>query len=211
MLARLGQFRTWMLALLLLAACGVEEEREDLLARGEYLVLEGRWEEAIPVLRARLLEQPHDPGAHFYLGRAYMFLPDPMLFHAEGEFETALRLFHEQGGESPIERFSDEYFELACHLELSKVYLSLILMLLDTSGPVEVAERALERCEDNLEAARRIDPDSADVAALESHLEELRGIVEEPGGPGVRPRRRPDQPFRPEPAEPFEEQERISI
>ena len=183
----------------LLTGCFGEEE--DLLQRGEYLMLEAQWQEAIPVLRAHLLRTPRDPGAHFYLGRAYLLHPLPLLVHAEGELKTALYLFHKQGGESPIERFDDTYFELACHLELSKVHLAVIQMVMNAGGRQELLERALEQCEENLEAARRIDPESPDVQQLETLLNDLREAIHDEAPPEPEPQREP--PERGEPPEPL--------
>lgn len=186
------------LAPLLIGGCAGEDE--DLLARGEYLMLETRWEEAIPVLRAHLLHNPRDPGAHFYLGRAYLLLAPPLLVHAEGELKTALYLFHEQGGESPIQRFDDTYFELACHLELSKVHLAIVQMVMNAGGRRELLARALERCEEHLTAAQRIDPESPDVEQLEAILTDLRETIDDDAPPRQPEPRQPP----PEPREPLE-------
>ena len=176
-------------------------EDGDLLEQGEHLMLEARWQEAIPVLRAHLLRNPRDPGAHFYLGRAYLLHALPLLVHAEGELKTALYLFHEQGGESPIERFDDTYFELACHLELSKVHLSVVQMVMNAGGRRELLERALEQCDEHLDAARRIDPESPDVEQLETLLTDLRAAIDEAPLPEPDPPQEPSEPT--EPLEPL--------
>ncbi len=180
---------------------GCSAENENLLERGEYLMLEARWREAVPVLRAHLLRNPRDPGAHFYLGRAYLVDTLPLLAHAEGELKTALYLFHEQGGQSPIERFDDTYFELACHLELSKVHLAVVQMVMNAGGQRELLERALEQCEEHLDAARSIDPESPDVEQLETLLSDLRGVIDE-DAPPRRPEPRQPPPESREPREP---------
>ena len=178
---------------------GCSGEDRSLLEEGEHLMLEARWQDAIPVLRAHLLRNPRDPGAHFYLGRAYLLHAFPLLVHAEGELKTALHLFHEQGGESPIERFDDTYFELACHLELSKVHLSVVQMVMNAGGRQELLERALERCEEHLEAARRIDPESPDVEQLETLLTDLREAIDEEAPVEPEPPMEPAEPPEPPP------------
>lgn len=180
---------------------GCRGEDEDLLERGEYLMLEAEWREAIPVLRAHLLRSPQDPGAHFYLGRAYLLHAPPLLVHAEGELKMALYLFHKRGGQSPIERFDDTYFELACHLELSKVHLTVVQMVMNTGGRRALIERALEQCEKHLEAARRIDPESSDVEQLETLLTDLRKAIDEQAPSEPAPQQEPSEPQ--EPPEPL--------
>lgn len=120
-----------LLVILLLGAgaCG-RPPREDLLAKGEYLCREARWEEAIPVLKQHLLENPRDAGAHYYLGRCYLNQRSPWPMLAVGELETAMYLFLKSGKVSPIARFNATYFELSCHLEMSKVYLKQIEVLI---------------------------------------------------------------------------------
>ena len=181
-----------LLALLLIAAVAGCGEQEDLFERGEYLMLEARWAEAIPVLRQYLLENPGHPGAHFYLGRAYMLSGERLLLHAEGELITARHLFHEQGGESPIERFSDTYFELICHLELAKVYMQIITILIEQPFNDRFTETALKRIEEQLEAAREIDPDSPDVETLDEFVKEVRETFDAMERPEPTPPRRPD-------------------
>lgn len=175
------------------AGCG---EEEDLFDRAEYLMLEARWNEAMPVLRQYLRENPGDPGAHFYLGRAYLLSGLPLLLHAEGELKTARHLFEGQGGESPIERFSDTYFELICHLELAKVYMRIIVQLIDQPYNDHFTRTALERIERELEAARRIDPDSPDVEMLADFVDEVRETLD------IEDRPDPDLPRQPEPLQP---------
>ncbi len=166
-----------------LAGCGGAGGDVDYLAEAEALLLDARWDEAIPLLREHLLRNPQDPGAHFYLGRAYMFGSSGLLGHALGEFQTALYYFHRDGGESPIERFSDTYFELACHVESAKVYLQIALVFLEMPEPPSQLLHALAECHRVLERAREVDPEAPEVQELELHLTTLREEAEARLGP----------------------------
>lgn len=151
------------------------QEDVDLFALGERLCLEARWGDARNALRMFLVDNPNHPGAHFYLGRSYLFWEEdfrPVI--AEGEMQTALQLFYENGRESHIERFTPTYFEFICNIESLKVcnqefrYLEFV----DASKGrmLECAGRARKY----FEAAKVIDPNSDDLLVGEEivrHLE----------------------------------------
>jgi len=144
------------------------------LSEAENLYREQRYDEAIVVLKDYLLLYPDDPGAHFYLGSSYLLMNDPWLVLAMGELETALALFEQSGKKSPIERFSDTYFELRCHLELAKVLLKQLMFLNDHPASRSISAAILDRCETILAKAREVDPDSPDVRQLEEILTAIR-------------------------------------
>lgn len=175
---------TLFLAAALAAGCAgpPAPSRAESLAEGEFLCLEGRWNDAIRALRAHLLLFPEDPGGHFYLGRAYLNAESPWLVLAEGELDTALRLFVRQGKTSPTPRFTDEYFEMICHIESSKVYLKQLLFLLDNPVLLPGVSPAMiiERCRKSLDAARAIDPQWPDVLHLEGLLRGFEGMRSAP-------------------------------
>lgn len=165
--------------------------QEDWLAQAQTLCQGQQWNGAIPLLKRHLLERnPNahtDAAAHFFLGRCYMnggrFYPGA----AEGELQTALRLFLENGKQSPIEGYSDDYFELCCHLELAKVYLRLLMHAARLgAGPASMHGifRQAQQAADN---ARRLAPDSDDVRELQDILDSI--ATRPPGRPATtRPR-----------------------
>ncbi len=98
-----------------------------------------------------------------------MFYPGP----AAGEFQTALRLFIEQGKHSPIPEYNDQYFELRCHLELAKVMLRTYIDCADRGAPKYVLQKPLRQLRLAAEAAEKIDPQSKDVQDLKSVIASL--------------------------------------
>ncbi len=156
---------------LLSVHCGRSEPTLD---QAEDLYRNQQYDEAIPVLKEYLLRHPDDAGAHFYLGSSYVLMSDPWLVPAMGELQTALALFERSGRISPIERFSDTYFELRCHLELAKVLLKQLAYLDDYPASPEIAAAILERCDTILAEVRELDPDSPDVRQLDEILTAIR-------------------------------------
>jgi len=126
----------------LLASCGgsLGGSRGDdgLLVKAETLCLERRYDDAIPVLKQHLAARPDDAGAHYYLGRCYALANRPWPAIARGELETALDLFRKQGGKSPLARFDDQAFEMACHLEIARVDRDEFVNLLKVEEIIEV-------------------------------------------------------------------------
>ena len=62
--------------------------------KGEQLLVQGKWEEAITEFRAALQREPHRPDLHANLGMAYYFHGDNAA--AIPEFREALRLQHDR-------------------------------------------------------------------------------------------------------------------
>ena len=147
---------------------------EPTLDQAEDLYRDQRYDEAIPVLKGYLLLHPDDAGAHFYLGSSYLLTSDPWLVPAMGELQTAMALFERSGKKSPIERFSDTYFELRCHLELAKVLLKQLMYLSDYPASPRISAAILERCDAILADARKVDPESPDVRQLDEILTAIR-------------------------------------
>ena len=167
-------FRRWSAAAVLIllgAACSRPDP--DLDGRAQTLIAESQWDDAIDLLKRRLIQHPDDVAAHFYLGRCYlngsMFYPGA----AAGEFETALQLFTDKGRHSPIAEYEDQYFELRCHLELAKVYLRTYLELADRGAPKSVLQQPMRNLKKAAESAEKIAPDSQDVRDLKSVIQSL--------------------------------------
>lgn len=177
---------------ILVSSCGEtpEEDQQALMAQAEYLVREARWADAIDVLKQYLLVHPDDSGAHFYLGRCWLNVPrfngreGPWLVLAEGELKLALQLFHQHGEKSTIARFTDEYFQMICHLERAKVYLKQLTYLADRRGRLAgaTAETVISELRQAVADAKAVDPDSPDVWAFERLVNTLQG----PSGNGFR-------------------------
>lgn len=154
----------------LIAGCGTsldEQEIDDLFVQGEYLCLEERWSEARTVLKEFLVHRPNHAGAHFYLGRAYHY-SRPTL--AEGELQTALELFIEDGRISTIERFGHDYFELICNLESAQVCLLQTDYLRSRGMPPSATASILERAARYVSAADAVMPGVKDVKILEDAI-----------------------------------------
>lgn len=189
-----GRPGRWAGALLLCAltlpfqACQKEEPQEDYFAQGEYLLLEGKYEEAARALKQHMLSHPYDPGAHFYLGRAYLYqVEKPYIRLAKGEFEIALDQIDRQQTENPIARFeTDGYFRFICNIELSKIYLRLIAMTLENNAPAAVADTFARRAEEYYDQAKALRPDAGEVEQLRQLLKETFVMLNRrPGVPRV--------------------------
>ncbi len=151
-----------------------EDELQSLFDQGEFLCREARWEEARTVLREFLLYRPNHAGAHFYLGRAYLLSKDFRPAIAEGELQTALRLFVQGGRISPIERFGHDYFELICNVESAKVCLVQMDLMLALGAPRTAVQPLLERAERYAREADAAMPGTKDVKLLQEALSGFR-------------------------------------
>ena len=157
---------------------------EDWLGQAQTLCQGQQWNAAIPLLKRHLLERNPDihtdAAAHFHLGRCYLngtqFYPGA----AEGELQTALRIFLENGRQSPIEEYSDDYFELRCHLELAKVYLRLLMHAARLGASPASMHGIFRQARQAADNARRVAPDSDEVRELQ-HL--LDSIAHPPAAP----------------------------
>ncbi len=161
---------------LIAGGCGSapsEEELQTLFDQGELLCLEKRWQEARAVLKAYLIYSPDHAGAHFYLGRSYLFFR-PVI--AEGELQTALELFTEGGRISTIERFPDDYFELICNIEAAKACLLQIDLMLAWGAPPALAQSLLERAERYVREADTVMPGTQEVGVLEQMIAPYRRL-----------------------------------
>ncbi|MDX9971628.1 MAG: tetratricopeptide repeat protein, partial [FCB group bacterium] len=119
-----------------LIGCG-DPGDADMFQKAEALYREGRFDEAIPVLKSFLLRHPSHSGAHLYLGGCYQF-SDQWSALAEGEIKTALLYYHRDGNRSTIARFDDAYFELRCYLDLIKIQFARLDFALAPKAPPEI-------------------------------------------------------------------------
>jgi len=173
------------LLLVLVSGCAKQPER-DLFAESEQLYLSLRYDDAIGLLKQHLAQHPEDAGAHFYLGTCYLNSPkNGWLGIAQGELLTALALFDRQGKVNPIPRFNDAtYFELICHINLAKVYLRLVLNVMNMdANQLKIDHRTALRglvngLQEQYEAAKQIDPNHADVKGLRERIEEVQGFMQ---------------------------------
>jgi len=189
--ARRENRRRFLAAAYLLAGIGLAchtPPQRNLMQEAETLVLDAKFDEAIPVLKKKLLADPEDAGAHYYLARCFQFASKPWLAVAQGELETALHLFAKQAKKSPIARFSDAYFEMICHIDIGKIRLRQIMAVLDNGGALEDIQPLLASGREAAANARRIMPDANEVKELEANLAQTEKLA---------------QALRPPPATPF--------
>lgn len=161
-----------------MVGCTPRKADPSLFSQAEYLILDQRFEEAVPLLRQFLVSYPDHAGGHYYLGRCYFAAKDQFwLAIAQGELETALNLFDASGGKSPIDRFSDTYFGMICHLDIVKIQLKRAIFILEAGGPRVTCELLLADAREMLERARKIDPDSPDIQTIEQGVEDLARVL----------------------------------
>jgi tetratricopeptide (TPR) repeat protein len=157
---------------------------EDLFAKAETLYLDQQYDDAIELFKRFLLEHPDHAGAHFYLGTCYFASEDNRwLGVAQGELQTAIALFERQGKVSSIPRFNSTYFELISHINLAKIYLGLVFTIVEEAPRMpgfdqrKAVELALEKCDEQYDIVKRIDPDNPDVVWLKGEIDTLRDAL----------------------------------
>ena len=154
--------------------CGCNRpDTAHLVTQAALLCSQQKWDDAVPLLKGRLLDQPRDVAAHFYLGRCYFLGRMVYPGAAEGEFRMALALFAENGKRSPIKEFSNAYFELRCYLELAKVYLRTLQGAMAMGASGSTMHGIMGKLRDTVARAKRLAPDSEDVKHLERILESI--------------------------------------
>ena len=157
-----------------------QQELSELFARAETLCRDQSWDEAQETLKTYLLEDPAHPGAHYYLARTYLVAKDFRPAVAEGELQTALRLFVQNGRVSPIERFSNEYFEMICNFDAANVLLWQMDELHAYGAPYAAMGPLLARAEAYANEAYRIMPQAKEVLKIRGLLRVVRrAAVEE--------------------------------
>ena len=171
----------WLLGLLILPFVSCSQSSSSdinydaMFHDAEQLILEAKWREAHFLLRIFLKENPSHPGAHFYLGRSYLFLADdfrPTI--AEGELQTALALYRENGNNSFIDRFdSPNYFEIICNMESTKVAMKEYAFLLEFNAHPTIMQDSLQRARFYVEEARKVAPNNKDVLDYDSYVRSL--------------------------------------
>lgn len=160
---------------------------KTLFRDAEAYCLNQEWDEARTALIEVLRENPLHPGAHFYLGRAYMFGSEFRPVMAEGEFLTALSLFRKQDRESQISRFAPRYFEMMCYIEAAKANLIQIDYHLRAGESIEALQNLVADGAHYAERARRINPNAPEVRDLMVILEQMRPRLPERSRPRPRP------------------------
>lgn len=170
--------RECVISVLMMVAvsCAPDPSPEQLraqFAEAERLCLEGEFQNAKVLLKDYLIHDPEHAGAHYYLARTFMLSQDFRPIMAEGEFQTALRLFVRQGRTSPIDRFSAEYFEMMCYLDSARVIHVQCDAAFNAGAPPNVLRQPLERALDFVAKARTVMPTAAEVDQIGDPIREL--------------------------------------
>ena len=152
----------FLLVVLALSGCA-RTSSKDVLAEAVVFVKDQRLAEAEDLLRAYLLRNPNDAGAHFYLGRCFLNMSDFRPVRAEGEIQLALHLFFEAGRRSSVAEFSDEYFEFICHIESAKVSMRWLRVLMDFGASRWRWSSLIVESRAHGDKARQIRPNDGDV------------------------------------------------
>lgn len=150
---------------------------------GEQLCLDLHIRDAKRVFKTYLVYRPLDAGAHYYLGRTYMLSPDFRPVLAEGEYQTALRLFIEGGRVSPIERFGNDYFEMICYVDSAKVLYQQCLIMLTARAPQRRFVSPIRRARRYLRKAEAVMPGTDEVQQVHRLIEDVAQTVGIPEAP----------------------------
>jgi tetratricopeptide (TPR) repeat protein len=155
--------------------CGCHRAPDDSALRQAELLCEQRqWEAAIPLLKQHLLKNPLDGAAHFYLARCYGNARRPYFAVAEGEIQTALTVFIQNGRQSPLTGLSSQQFESSCYLELAEIYLRMLRIASRIGGSPAVAQQIFRQIDRVIEQARQLDPTSEELRKLDQILDRIR-------------------------------------
>lgn len=166
-------------AMLLAAGCAEKEDSEALFARMISLGEQDRWPEVRPVMKAYLQRHPNDASAHLLLGQCYQWPPTLYLTVAEGEFRTALNLYHRNSDMGGLEDIlTPSEFESIIHQETARVQMKWSLYFkqidqLPNAAAVEPLRRALIHVRKGLE----LEPGSRTLQEMERSL--VREVGEE--------------------------------
>lgn len=162
--------------LLGLAGCS-EPDYDALFEQAETHCLEQEWDEASVLLKEILLVNPNHAGAHYYLGHCYLNAEDFRPHIAEGEFQTAVHIFMQTDRKSPINRFSDEYFEFICHISSAKVVLSAIQDLAEDGVPLRRLQGLLQQAQQYSDTADAVIPYAQEVQNLNALIDAMKAIA----------------------------------
>lgn len=131
---------------------------QALFKHAENLVLEQKFDAAVPVLKSFLLQHPEHSGAHYYLGRCFFASKKKYWFAiAVGEIETALALYHRDGNHSTIARFPDRFFPEICYMDLCKIQMKQFVFLTEHHASREALMTCLQDTHFYLEKAHKLD------------------------------------------------------
>jgi len=154
---------------------------------GESLLAEGKIEDAQDAFKEYLRQRPLDEDAHYLLGRTYILALDARPILAEGEYQTALRLFEKRLARGEPTVYSEQRFRLMCALESAKAMYVRAGTLDSYKIPREYVMDALLRSDAHLKAAEAIDPDDADVRHVRQRLNALAHRLRIPLNPSQPP------------------------
>ncbi len=178
------------------AGCPSPAPVDKRFEQAEYLLLEQRYVEARTLLKEFLLDNPTHSGAHYYLGRSYLGSEDFSLAIAEGEIVTGLDFFLQQDKHSAISRFPDGYFELICHVDITRIKCLQARVVIEKNLPPALARACITEAEEAVAHARAVSPDAGETAAAQAELEHTKALLAQylhmPAVPSV-----PDAPEHP--------------
>lgn len=163
-------------------------------------MLNGGYDEAADQFKRFLVWNPEHAGGHYYLARCYYAKETFWLTIARGEVATALSLFIEQGRQSPIERYSKEYFEFICHIDIARISRVQAMVVMANQLPPRAANDFIREAEAALARARKILPDSADIGLVEEEIAEAQTALDQYAVPEAGAQPQPQRPERRSPS-----------
>lgn len=158
-----------------LVGCTAEKPDGRALA-GQVLAMgkAGNWAAAMPLAKQLALAYPEAPGAHYLLGKTYLHNASPHLVQAEGEFRTALAMFH-RGGAMMVpwaDAEDNETFELVVRRDLALVSFRWIREAMRLNLPAAAIRDRLLDAKSQVDAALKLGPG-------DGFLNEMRTTIDE--------------------------------
>jgi len=165
---------------------------EDVLLDSYRLGQQHRWNQALPHVKAYLIEHPDDAAGHYLLGQCYLHVPAPHLTIANGELQTALNCFQRTRDLGVFASLmTPNKFESDIHRRSALVYMRMVREGMTHGLPPGLLRPQLARALEHVRRARALDPASPILEEMEEALVRTSEELEREPGLPHRPVRQP--------------------
>ncbi len=133
-----------------------------------------QWPNVLPLAKEYLRTHPNDSGAHFLLGQSYLRRATPYFLLAEGEFYTALDLFHTQPPTPLLQKYETaERYRAAILRELARTAMRRAYAAAQHGPFPTYVHEQLEKAQKLVQKARQYDPKSPYLIEMEEQLKKM--------------------------------------
>ena len=164
---------------LLLSGCSRPAYDPSLLKQAAALGEKQQWDDARPLIKRHLLQNPDDAIAHYYYGLSYLHLGRPQLTLAVGELLTAQQLLSRDSARTE-DVAGMEYFTFkgVLHQKTALVYMRAFREALHRNVPYENVMDLLVKAAEQVDLGLKSDPTSHALKEYRDYLQEtLQGTA----------------------------------